>query len=397
MKQKYTRLFTATLPFILIFFSNQSAYTQTCPDGSPSGGTAFDTTIAFASGITSTQVKFPKFDPQTGMVTCVRLCITITGVIDTLALQNFAGSPQTGTFNYVRTDDLTGPGLVTPLTNSVNQSYGPYPLAAYDGSPGTGPDFYSTAHDTILNAQLCRTLNDSTSIAQFYGLDSVSYNYSINVSTNASITGGSSSSLVLTSALVNFHFQYCTCPPLVLPLNIYSFNLTKLTENKVELKWQGYDDPYGNYHYEAEMSRNSISFSTIGTFPKNIEAEAYQMIYTANGENGPHYFRIKQVYSNGYVRYSNIMQVTLENPGSPKFSISPNPSSGIIGIKFDDRSAGRFVIQIYNSQGQMIVKKEIVSTGSSYVQIGSLTSGAYWLRLTDEQSRISCVNQLLIK
>jgi hypothetical protein len=398
MKYKYTFLATVSLPFLLILSTYQSTYSQTCPDGSPQGGTAYDTTIAFASGVTSTEVKFPKFNPATGMVTCVRLCIRITGIVDTLAMQNFASTPQSGTFSYIRKDTISGPGLITPLTNSVNQLYGPFPLTPYDGIPGAGTDFYSQSRDTILNAQLCRTLSDSLAIAEFYGIDSVTYNYTIDVTTGAFITGGSSSNLVLTSALVNFHFEYCTCPPVVLPLNIRSFNVNKLTDLRAELKWTGSDDPYANYHYEAEVSRNGSRFITIGVFSKNMTNDPYMTIYAApNGEEGSYYFRIKQIYSNGYVRYSNIKHVILGNSVYPKFSLYPNPSTGIVGIKFDDNSAGRFEIQIYNTQGQVIVKKGIVTAGSSYVQIASLKSGAYWLRLTDEQSQISCVNQLLIK
>jgi hypothetical protein len=398
MKYKYTLLLTVSLPFLLILSTFQSLHAQTCPDGSPQGGTAFDTTIAFASGVTSTEVNFPKFNPLAGMVTCVRLCITITGVVDTLAMQNFASTAQSGTFNYVRHDTISGPGLSTPLTNGVNQSYGPFPLTPYDGVPGAGTDFYSQSHDTILNAQLCRTLSDSATIAQFYGIDSVAYNYTIDVTTGAVITGGSSSSLVLTSALVNFHFEYCTCPPLVLPINISSFNVDKVSDTKAQIKWTGYDDMYANYHYETEMSRNRINFSTIGVYPKNSTNDPYMQLFTApNGEEGSYYFRIKQVYSNGYVRYSNIKHVILGNSDLPKFSIYPNPSTGKVGIKFDDNSAGRFNIQIYNTQGQMIVKKDIVATGGSYVQVATLTSGAYWLRVKDEQSEVTCVNQLLIK
>jgi hypothetical protein len=38
-----------------------------------------------------------------------------------------------------------------------------------------------------------------------------------------------------------------------------------------------------------------------------------------------------------------------------------------------------------------------VSSGASYVEVTNLRSGAYWLRVTDEKSQITCVNQLLIK
>ncbi|MGZ8540444.1 MAG: choice-of-anchor E domain-containing protein [Chitinophagaceae bacterium] len=391
--------------FLLLFFcfvilvSLQTSYAQ-CPDGSPSGGTAYDTTIAFEPGLTDIQVKFPQFDANNGMVTCVRLCITITGVVDTVALQNLSASAQTASFNYNRTDMISGPGIPSPLTGGVNRTYGPFGLTPYDGIAGAGTDFHSIARDTVLNDVLCATLNDSLAIAQFYGTDSVAYDYTINVSTAATFSGGNNSNFVLTSALVNFHFEYCTCPPVVLPVNIYDFNINKLTDNKIDLRWSGYDDIYSNYYYEAEVSRDGNNFSSIGSLPKNVvNNDPYKIMYsTDKGESGLYFFRIKQVYSNGYVRYSNIKQVRLENSELPKFSIYPNPSTGIVGIKFDNSLSGQFYALIYNTQGQVTVKKEIVAKpGSSYMELARLVPGVYWLRLTDKKSLESSVNQLLIK
>ena len=68
-------------------------------------------------------------------------------------------------------------------------------------------------------------------------------------------------------------------------------------------------------------------------------------------------FSTKQVYSKECVSYSNIRQVLLENSETTKFSVYPNPSKGIVGIKFDNRSGGHFAALIYNTQGQMMVKK----------------------------------------
>ena len=68
-----------------------------------------------------------------------------------------------------------------------------------------------------------------------------------------------------------------------------------------------------------------------------------------------------------------------------------------VGIKFDNIITGHFNIQIYNTQGQTMVKKEIAMNESSYVQVATLESGVYWLRVTDGKSMASCVNQLLIK
>jgi len=133
--------------------------------------------------------------------------------------------------------------------------------------------------------------------------------------------------------------------------------------------------------------------------PKNNgTTDVYRMLYDVpNGETGSFYFRIKQVYSNGYVRYSNIKQMVLESSASVKFSLFPNPSSGIVGIKFDNSVSGQFNIQIYNTQGQVLVQKEVQAAGTAPIQIASLSPGVYWLKLTDKRSQESSVSQLLIK
>ena len=394
MKNLYTSFLFLLFSFVLVSQSKAQ-----CPDGQPAGGTAFDTTILIPAGIVAKEVKFPQFDPQSGMVTCVRLCVTIKGIVDTVALQNFSSSGQTGSYTYNRVDQITGPGIPSSLTSTANLSFGPFPLTAYDGIPGAGTDFYSKGSDTVLNRVLCANINDSATISQFYGVDSVSYFYDVNASAVGIVPGGSSSALVLSSALVNFHFEYCTCPAAVLPVNIYDFSINKLTNTKVDLKWGAYEDIYTEYYYEAEVSRDGNNFTSIGTISKNLESPSYTLSYTAAAdEKGIHYFRIKQVYANGYVHYSNIKQVYLENSVGPKFSIYPNPSSGIVGIKFDNSLSGHFDALIYNTRGQVMVEKEIlVKPGSSYTEIARLVPGVYWLRLTNKQSLESSVNQLLIK
>jgi len=400
MKPVYFRISSVTTLILFLIFTYHLSCAQ-CSGGSPGGQTAYDTTIAFGSGIVATEVKFPKFDPTTGMVTCVRLCVTIKGIIDTVALENFTNAPQTGSYTYTRKDTIRGPGIPTFLTSApTNLSFGPFPLSATNGVFGSGPDFYSNGPDTVLTKVLCSNISDSATIAQFYGVnDSVTYNYSIDADAIGIVTGGSSLAFVLSSALVNFHFEYCTCPPIALPLNIHQFSVTKLTADKAELKWTGFDDPYVDYYYEAQVSRDGHNFITIGSLPKNTSnSDPYRVIYRAvNGESGIYYFRIKQTYPSGYSRYSNIRQAELKNSDFPIFTIYPNPSNGIVGIKFDNIYTGHLNIQIYNSQGQTLVKKDISAIGLSYAQVAMLRTGVYWMKLTDLKSQATCVNQLLIK
>jgi hypothetical protein len=94
---------------------------------------------------------------------------------------------------------------------------------------------------------------------------------------------------------------------------------------------------------------------------------------------------------------SEIKQVHLKSSESPKFIIYPNPSDGIVGIKFDNNQDGKKLLQIFNSHGQKLVEKEIEVRGNSYQQVATLQTGNYWVRLTDIATRLSSVSQLFIK
>jgi len=398
MKNFYANFYRIFFLSLAMLYCFGQGYAQ-CPNGQPGGSTAFDTTIAFGSGIVSTQVKFPKFDPHTGMVTCVNLCVTIKGIIDSVALENLSNTAQTGTYSYSRRDTITGPGIPTYLTSGTNDlNFGPFPLAATDGVFGSGPDLYTHGSDTVLTKVLCTNISDSATIAQFYGVnDSVTYAYNIEANAGWNVTGGNAAAFVLSSALVNFHFSYCTCPSQTLPLNVYDFSIQKQALNKALLTWSASNDDPRNYDYEIQMSHNGYDFITIYTMPRNYSGTDYKYLYTTGiSENTKYFFRIKQVYSNGYPRFSAVRTVELENSDAPKINIYPNPSDGVVGIKFVNVITGKFLVQISNTQGQTVFSNEVEANGGiKYVT--TLPRGMYWLRLIDVTSHLSCVNQLLIK
>ena len=142
---------------------------------------------------------------------------------------------------------------------------------------------------------------------------------------------------------MNFHFSYCTSPSATLPLNIRSFSVKKATTDKAEITWSGFDNPNANYHYEIEMSRNGNNFTSIGTQSKTeLEANGYKFLYTATSGSGNYYFRVKQIYTSGYTRFTDIKSIELENTDKPKINIFPNPSNGVVGIKFVNISSGNF-------------------------------------------------------
>jgi hypothetical protein len=332
------------------------------------------------------------------MLRCVKLTTTMVGVVETVTLQNLSSSPQAARFNYIRSDEMKGPGLHTPLSNDFSKQYGPYTLSRFDGNLYSGTDFVSLPTDTVLQETVVRTLNDSVEISQFYGKDSVNYNYKIDVSTIASISGGSSSNMVLTSALVNFKFEYCACAKVTLPVGLNNFAVSKTGAQAARLYWDGQNDEY-QYAYDVEISRDGRLFSKIATVDRKYTASpAYLYSYIPKqNESGTYYFRVRQRWANGYVRFSPVKAVEFTNPVFASVSLYPNPSNGHAGIKFVNGKAGRVLVQVTGASGQPVLSKEMQVAETDYKSIGSLPAGMYFIKITDVATKAFCVKQLMVR
>ncbi|HEY1021344.1 MAG TPA: choice-of-anchor E domain-containing protein [Flavisolibacter sp.] len=395
MKKFYTAYFILFCLFQSLLHLQAAAQ---CADGSSPTPVFMDTTIMFEPGVSTTQVKFPQFDPEEGMLRCVRLTVTMTGIVDTVFMQNFTNTTQTARFEYTRTDMMQGPGLITSLTNSANKTYGNYNVSGYDGDMTGGTDYVAIPRDTVVNRTVVRTLTDSTEIAQFYGHDSVTYVYDIDVRTIASMTGGNSMSLVRTSALVHFRFEYCTCSIVTLPLGLKNFNVAKTSTSSALLTWEGESDP-SPYSYQVEVSRDGKTFTPLATVEKKHgPTPSYQYAF-AVPENayGPYYFRVRQQWQNGMVRHTAIKPVSFGNPLFETTSLYPNPSNGSLGIRFVSTRASKVLVQVTNAGGQQVLTKTLPVAPNDYKILGNLPAGTYWVKLTDLASKTSAVKPLVVQ
>jgi hypothetical protein len=395
MKKLY-KIFLIQALFIILILYSKNGYAQ-CPNGQPAGGTAFDTTIRFASGVTNKQIKFPKFNPQSGMVSCVKLIVTMTGIIDTSAFENLSDAPITVKRTYNRSDNMTGPGLTPSLSNSFNGTTN-IPLGSNNGVTNAGPDFYTNSKDTVMRMRMIRTLTDSTSISEFYGTDSVVYNYSINVVSTVT-AGGDIDNYMRTSAYVNFRFEYCTCPIASLPVGLKNFTVAKRGASAAQLQWEA-EAGTDSYTYEVEVSRDGIHFLKAAVVNKmvNNPNPTYRHGYGIKAnEYGRYYFRVKQRWIDGYYKYSEIKPVDFTNPLFATISIYPNPSFGQVGLKFVGVKRGSFLVQVSNAAGQVIITKELLVTETDYKAIADLKTGMYYVKITDVATQAFCINQMVVK
>lgn len=396
MKKCYPKLHTACILIILIL-STQITNAQ-CLNGYEPTGKSFDTTVSTGSGNYETFFTFPKFHPDSGMVTCVKLIMTITGVAR-LNIENYVNAATSYNASYSRRDTISGPGLSSPLTQSINKNYGPFNLEANNFIDFSGPDFATTGPDTVLNGtSVVTTITDVNVIADyFYGLDSVKYRYAIKA--GASLTGsGDYLFSPSTSGFVNYRLEYCYCPPTVLPMGLLNFEVSKKGDNTASLNWHAETDN-SDFHYEIQVSRDGRNFKPAGVVKKKSGINpTYSYQYDRQKhEAGQIYFRVQQRYHNGLAKFTNTRSVNFENTLLNKISLYPNPSSANVGIKFVNVTTGKLSIRISNVQGQTVVSKDMIVAGTDYKQIATLQRGMYWMKITDVTSGETVVNQLLIK
>ncbi|MES1216079.1 MAG: choice-of-anchor E domain-containing protein [Bacteroidota bacterium] len=397
MKHIYIRFI---ISFILLTAINPRKSFSQCPHGYVPDGVAFDTTINFTSGRHTSELKFPKFDPQVGMVTCAKLTMEMTGTLNTLYFENFDASSKSAEATFTRKDTITGPGLTSPLLNSETDNYGPYTLGPYDGVPNSGVDYFGIGPEQIFTRSTSFVITNLADLAIFYGPvgDSLTYNYNAESKTTINIPGNWLGG-VITTGSVTYKLEYCYCPVSILPVNAYDFNVKKIDNDKAQLTWKANNDA-GNYYYEIEYSNDGSNFTRVDIVEKqsvNSASISYNYLFTKNKVDSKYFFRIKQKFINGKALISSIKSIDFKESILSQFSLYPNPSNGIVGIKFDKYINGKILVNITNVNGQTIINKEIEITDGNYRQIGMLQRGVYWVKMTDVASQKTWVNQLLIK
>ena len=372
-----------------------------CPYGFPADVLSYDTSLITTSGNYETFLKIPKFDPALGLLIEARLSVTMTGVVR-MFLENNVGTSSAYDIDYDRRDSLSGPGLVPVLRNTRLKNYGPYTLAASDGMPFSGPDYRDIGPDTVLNTvTMTRNITSAALLDTFIGPSSDSLTYRYKIKAETAVNGsGDYLFVVATTGRITFRVEYRYCAAWILPLNLFDFAARKSTGNKVTLNWRSGSDSLAS-DYEIQISRDGRRFYRAGIVQAHNAGgdNRYEYEYPLQaGENGKLYFRIKHKYVTGHVQFSEVRHITVEKMNKPEFYLFPNPSSGIVGIKFVNYVSGeKYQLEIINTNGQTVANRIMEVNGAGYIPVGTLQRGNYWLRLTNVTSHQSGVNQLIIK
>jgi len=400
MKQCYTKL-----PFILAF--TLLAYLPThlsaqclCQDGSAPQVLTYQQTRIIRPIDDSTTFDLLQFNPDMGQLTCVEVFSYITGVVR-MRLENdeiYAVSYRIG---YTRTDQITGPGLGSGLTNNFSKNYGPYSLAASDGAYFSGPDFVAIGPDSVLrNRYLNRNISN---IAPFLGYGNLQYSYKVTGRTT--VTGSINYIFSVSSQdIVTVGVNYRYCPTDLLSGNMRDFAAYRKSNRDVQLSWITENESKDN-RYEIEISRNGQTFEKTGTLQAstspNSSSTKYEYSYHADQAiGGQLYFRIRQTTTGGKVILSPVRSISFVEGKGKGFTVYPNPAVRMVSMQFDTPLNGDYSIELTNLMGQIVYKRLLRVNSSNSIDIelnNAIAAGVYNLRARSISTNAVYSSKLMIR
>ncbi|MEP6950127.1 MAG: ice-binding family protein [Ginsengibacter sp.] len=188
-------------------------------------------------------------------------------------------------------------------------------------------------------------------------------------------------------------FRIVFTPAFVLPLSFTSVNAYQVNGN-IAVEWK-MENEENMKQYEVEKSLDGNHYIKTNTFPANhSKIDNYNWLDT-QVVAGYNYYRIKSVNINGEKAYSIVMKVDyLKVNGSPSINVYPNPiANNRIWVRFNNIGTGIYILQLFNTAGQLEVVKIIRHIGStpleSFETKNKLAAGKYELKLAGHDIRLT--------
>jgi len=357
----------------------------------------YDTTVN-AVGNSIYTFTFPKFNPTLGTLTEVAIKAKVT-LIYNFKLENGEANPVA---NYrvkvFRDDEISSTALLDPLTNSFQKQYGFYALAGSDGIPNSGLDYTQQGPLYVMNQKEITYTVYNTS--DFMGADPVQFDYT--TSTYSAAQGSINNNLEgAAQDAVNFKLIYTYCPQVILAADITSFTTNKLNDATIDIKWITQNEK-NNRNYEIQKSTDGKSFRSVtqlAAAASSPQAGSYSYSYPVQSadNNKTLLFRIKQIETDGNVKYSAVRAVRLTSLNE-QLKLYPNPAKGATSLLFSNTKRGNWEVNIHSISGQLLKQYSFNNALSGKINTGNeLEKGIYMVGITNKTTQEKFIQQLIIQ
>ena len=181
---------------------------------------------------------------------------------------------------------------------------------------------------------------------------------------------------------------------IILPVRFISFNAVKQNTSAL-LTWSTTDEDAGVI-YEVQHSVDGIQFESLITINgSNNQLNQYQWLHT-NPPKGRNYYRIRAI-TNNKEAFSQTKLLRFDQLGS--FSIYPNPviAGNQLTITSNGLFQSSFTIELINTAGQLVWQQSLNSSPVMKIQMPSLVTSQYILKIISKNDELYSVKILIQK
>lgn len=197
---------------------------------------------------------------------------------------------------------------------------------------------------------------------------------------SSNVSGNSVSFVATATNLPNGYYTIIYTSPIVLPITLENFSVTKLSPDAALAKWT-VGPAFGRGHFTLQRSTDGLQFTSIGTVPardNNAFAENYS--YTDNVPfQGTFYYRLAMVNAVGVIFYSPVDILTFGEPSGP-VTLYPIPAKDFLHISAPGISEARN-IDLVSVTGQVLESFSISKLDGSTLSVSRLPPGSYFVRI----------------
>ena len=173
-----------------------------------------------------------------------------------------------------------------------------------------------------------------------------------------------------------FSPSYTDCPA-VLPVELISFEITKVNKEAISLKWEVATE-LNTFEYIIEKSVDGEKFETISILTAMGSNRSYHF-EDENPNEGRSYYRLKMIDYDGSFEYSDIKTANLAE--SKSLSIYPTKAKSQITIAYTAETNQLSEVSIFNIQGQKVNELALDLNANAQIDINQLASGTYILQV----------------
>jgi hypothetical protein len=362
----------------------------------PVKSVAYTATLTGVGNNTYTVNSLPQFPATTGTLISAVVKSNNTAT-STLVLTNTVASPQDIFPSFSRSDIIKLNG--TTLGAPGGAGFSGYPETMLNPAGSAGDNATLPTQTVLNNAQdyYDSVKNSNPVFTSFQGVGNLSFTYRSVTFPGGIPTGVNSNYNINETITFAVTYYYCA---IVLSTNILTFTATRADDHTVHLNWMSSNEEAGS-RYEVEVSMDGTNFSTFDSrqaIANHLDASYGDSYTIPPGTTGRLYFRLKMVNADGTLNYSPVRIVDLDGAAATGFHIFPDPpDAGFVNVVFGTPGSD-WQVDIFSASGSLLQRNYFYNSATARVDFrNSLSSGAYFLRATDQQTGRNYTASFLIR